>query len=258
MLPLGLAVGDVHQARLDADRRLLLTWGRGAGHRLPPVLAQVQRVGAQHGEDALPLPDASTDLLRGQGTGHGPQGCSWRGASPLRGRPGSGGRPHTFPFLVRICLQWSQPSFLTALNGTSERSEVECLLERASSDVPRLSRDCGGTRGHHEGDAISTPCSTSAPPRQGDPRPLSYRGTQASASHNTHPVGEEAPQHAEAGDPAGHPPGGRAAPVSGMMGREWDPCGAGSGNRGSNPTLGSSPHPEMRSDHRRRTWSARW
>lgn len=38
-------------------------------------------------------------------------------------------------------MQWSQPSFLTALNGTSERSEVECLLERASSDVPRLSRD---------------------------------------------------------------------------------------------------------------------
>jgi len=194
VLPLGLAVGDVHQARSDADRRLLLTWGRGAGHRLPPVLAQVQRVGAQHGEDALPLPDASTDLLRGEGTGHGPQGRSRRrgavSASPPlpHRRPGSGwggGHPPTFPFLVRICLQWSQPSFLTALNGTSERSEVECLLERASSAVPRLSRDCGGTAGHGWGDAIGTPRSAGVPTRQSNPGLPSDRGTQAGDTPGT-------------------------------------------------------------------------
>lgn len=40
VLPLGVTVGDVYQARSDADwRLLLLTWGRGNGHSLPPVLA---------------------------------------------------------------------------------------------------------------------------------------------------------------------------------------------------------------------------
>lgn len=98
MLPLGLAVGDVHQARSDADR-LLLTWGRGAGHRLPPVLAQVQRVSAQHGEDALPLPDASTDLLRGEGMGARTSGMLAAGsvAPSPHGRPGSGRAPAYLP-----------------------------------------------------------------------------------------------------------------------------------------------------------------
>lgn len=105
-------------------------------------------------------------------------------AGSPRCRPGlrRWGHPPTFPFLVRICLQWSQPSFLTVLIGMSERSEVECLLERASSDVPRLSRDYGGTGGHRWGDAIS---STGAPARQSNPRPPCYRGTQAGCTPRT-------------------------------------------------------------------------
>lgn len=69
VLPLGLAVGNVHQARSDADWLLLLTLGRGVGHGLPPVLAEVEGVGAENGEDALPLPDAPTNFLQIEGKG---------------------------------------------------------------------------------------------------------------------------------------------------------------------------------------------
>lgn len=67
MLALGLAVGDVDEAASDADGRMLVLAGAGAGavqHRLPLVLVEEEGVGAQHGEDALPRSDAAAHFLQ--------------------------------------------------------------------------------------------------------------------------------------------------------------------------------------------------
>ena len=65
VLPLGLAVGDVHQAARQADGWLVVLAGRPGAveHRLPLVLVEEQRMGAQDGEDALPRPHAAAQFL---------------------------------------------------------------------------------------------------------------------------------------------------------------------------------------------------
>lgn len=74
--PLGLAVGDVHQAGADADgRRLVLTCaGRRSPRRrrpgLPPLLAQGERARPQRGVHPLPLAQAAARFLQGD-TGGG-------------------------------------------------------------------------------------------------------------------------------------------------------------------------------------------
>lgn len=67
VLPLGLAVCDVHQAATDADWLLVLRAAadRGAAkHRLPLVLVEEQRMGTQDREDPFPWTHAAADLLR--------------------------------------------------------------------------------------------------------------------------------------------------------------------------------------------------
>lgn len=69
--PLGLAVGDVHQAGADADgRRLVLTCdGRRRPCRrrpgLPPLLAQREGARPQRGVHPLPLAQAAARFLQG-------------------------------------------------------------------------------------------------------------------------------------------------------------------------------------------------
>lgn len=61
VLPLGLAVRDVHQAAPDVDG--LLVHRGAAEHRLPLVLVEEQGVGAEDRIDPLPRPHAAADFL---------------------------------------------------------------------------------------------------------------------------------------------------------------------------------------------------
>lgn len=60
VLSFGLAVRDVHQAALDADRLLILG---SAKHRLPLILVEEQRLGAKNRKDTLPRTHGAAYLL---------------------------------------------------------------------------------------------------------------------------------------------------------------------------------------------------
>lgn len=66
VLSFGLAVCDVHQAALDADRLLILGRTSNCGsakHRLPLILVEEQRLGAKNRKDTLPRTHGAAYLL---------------------------------------------------------------------------------------------------------------------------------------------------------------------------------------------------